>query len=342
MRTALFITLACLVLPGGLATAAAPPSPGVVLQSGRFSPGIVLGESKDPIHSVRLEVDVDAQGEGFGSLVLDPNPPQYDEYGDPVNGWEHDPVEPKGKPLPVVSLACTVKFVKAGHVGRTNERPVKRNIFRIEGPKITSRLFVATRGPGLAAGRLLVHDKEGRVQHVVELHDWKKQQEVPAVPCHPGCFPAGTRVLVPGGSEPIERIKIGDVVTTVGADGRAGSKPVEHVFRTTNKLVDVRTDRGSAVTTEAQPFCLADGAFRKAGELKAGDRVLRWGDGRREEAVVREVAPTGREERVFNLILGEGMFVAGDFLVRGKPPAGAPAAPAPAGGRPLTGGHSGK
>jgi hypothetical protein len=48
-------------------------------------------------------------------------------------------------------------------------------------------------------------------------------------------------------------------------------------------------------------------------------------------AVVEAVAAAGREEPVFNLILGNSeVFVAGDFLARGKPPAdgGNPAAAA--------------
>jgi hypothetical protein len=301
-----------------------------VLESGRFSPGLALAESRQPVHAVTLKVDVDAKGEGFGALVLDPNPPEYDEYGDPVDGWEVEPGPAGGKPkaLPVVSLACTVEFVKEGHVARVNHAPVKRLLFRVKGPKITSALFVATPGPGLAAGRLLVHGKHRRVEHVVELRQPRKREEIHFPPCHPGCFPAGTGVLVPGGSTPIERLKVGDEVTTVGADGRAGQRAVEHVFISRNRLTEVRTDRGSAVTTEAQPFCLADGKFRRAGDLKPGDRVWQWRDGRRAEAVVRGVAPLGREERVFNLILGDsGVFVAGGFLARGKPPAEAPGEP---------------
>ena len=37
----------------------------------------------------------------------------------------------------------------------------------------------------------------------------------PLVPCHPGCFPAGTLILVPGGYRDIETIRAGDVVTTI-------------------------------------------------------------------------------------------------------------------------------
>src|SRR5687767_11536419 len=95
MRTSSFVALACVALVSSSAAAAGPAKPGLVLESGRFSPGLVLGESRTPVHSVSLRLDVDGKGDGFGALVLDPNPPEYDEYGDPVTGWEAEPRERK-------------------------------------------------------------------------------------------------------------------------------------------------------------------------------------------------------------------------------------------------------
>jgi hypothetical protein len=141
-------------------------------------------------------------------------------------------------------------------------------------------------------------------------------------PCHPGCFPAGTQVHIPTGTQPVERVREGDLVTAVGPDGSVSPGKVASVFTTKNRLVEVRTDAGDLVTTETQPLALADGGLRAAGELQAGDRVFRW-DGRERLAVtVRSVSATGREEPVFNLILGDSAsFVANGFLVRSKPPA---------------------
>src|SRR5205085_1552504 len=119
----------------------------------------------------------------------------------------------------------------------------------------------------------------------------------------PGCFPAGTLVLLPGGGKRIELVRAGDAVMTIGPDGRAGRGVVESVFTSKNRLVEVRTDNGTVVTTDAQPLCLRGGGFRRAGDLKAGDRIWQWRDGRRAEAIVREVVATGREAPVFNLIL---------------------------------------
>lgn len=174
-----------------------------------------------------------------------------------------------------------------------------------------------------SAGRLLVHDKAGKVAFVVEMTEDKpaKDPGLP-VPCHPGCFPAGTPVNTPTGARAIDTIKVGDVVSTVSPDGRAGWAAVEHVFTTTNRLIEVRTDRGPVLTTDAQPLALSAGGFKPAGDLKPGDRVKQWRDGKPTEAVVRGVAAAGRDAKVFNLILGDSaVFVAGGFLARGKPPA---------------------
>jgi hypothetical protein len=143
----------------------------------------------------------------------------------------------------------------------------------------------------------------------------------PLEPCHPGCFPAGTPVATPDGPRPIESIRGGDLVTLIGPDGAATSGAVSSTFQTCNRLVEVRTESGSLLTTETQPLCLAGGEFRRAGELAEGDRVWRWEGGGRRAARALAVVPTGREAAVFNLVVGDSaVFVAGGFLARGKPP----------------------
>jgi Hint domain len=139
-------------------------------------------------------------------------------------------------------------------------------------------------------------------------------------PCHPGCFPAGTLVRVPQGATPIERIREGDRVITVGLDGRAAVGKVVSVFVTRNRLVTVRTDAGSLETTQTQPVCLETGELRAAGELQPGDVVWRWDGSERKAAIVGAVT-AGRVAAVFNVVLGDPtVFIAGDFLVRSKPP----------------------
>jgi hypothetical protein len=101
---------------------------------------------------------------------------------------------------------------------------------------------------------------------------------------------------------------------------------VASVFVTKNRLLEIRTDTGNLVTTETQPIALVDGGLRAAGELKAGDRIFRWDGKKRLAVTVLSMALTGREESVFNLVLGDGViFIADDFLVRSKPPSPEPA-----------------
>lgn len=141
-------------------------------------------------------------------------------------------------------------------------------------------------------------------------------------PCHPGCFPAGTLVETPAGPRPIESVRADDSVLLVGPDGAATAGPVQAVFRTTNVLVEVRTEAGNLRTTETQPLARVSGGFRPAGELAPGDLVWRWVGGQRQPALVTAVVATGRVDEVYNLVVGDGLaFVAGGFVARGKPPA---------------------
>jgi hypothetical protein len=344
MRAAI-TPVAAIVMLLGPAMAADPPKGDAVLRSSTISPGLPMAESKTLVYGINLDARLNEKGDsGRGTLTLLVTAPTFDEYGDFVTGTEVDNVQRKiSTPLPPVALECRLSLEKVGFIGRVNTPGVTRSLYRIEGPKVRSKLYYATAGPGLTSGRLLVYGKDDQVEFVVEMNELKpvKHQdgEVPLVPCHPGCFPAGTPVRTPDGTKRIELCRASDLVMTVGSDGSAGRAAIQTVYTSTNRLLEVRTDRGTAVTTEAQPLCLVSGGMRRAGDLKTGDRLWQWRDGRRAEAVVREVAPTGRAETVYNLIVGESaVFVAGDFLARGKPPAPG-AVPADAAAKPST--HAG-
>jgi hypothetical protein len=294
--------LAAVILAWVVAPAAAQDAQFV---SETFSTDLPLAEVKEGVHRIILECRLGHGGRG--TLTLDPNVPRLDAFGELVAG---------GNQAPLVRLEFLLKLVK---------EEKGRRLYEIRGPKITSRLFLAVfpNDSPWVDGRLVVQNKDGEIRYAINLTERSRRLE----PCHPGCFPAGTPVQTPAGALPIERVKVGQMVTTVGPDGQAARGVVKEIFTTKNRLVEVRTDHGAAVTTDAQPFCLVDGGFQRAGELKPGNRIWQWRDGRRQEAVVREVVATGRTEPVFNLILGDSaVFVAGGFLVRGKPPAGAFAA----------------
>jgi hypothetical protein len=144
----------------------------------------------------------------------------------------------------------------------------------------------------------------------------------PQEPCHPGCFPAGTKIAVGSETKAIETIKVGDSINTISKDGKLSQGKVTFIFVTTNRLYEVRSDKGTLVTTETQPLSLASGVLRAAGELREGDQIARWVDGARSLVTVKEVVETKRYEPVYNLVLGEPtLFIANGYLARSKPPA---------------------
>lgn len=301
----------------GTAVADDPPKLHVYLVSeGGPHAGLPLAESKKAVMSVRLTAELDPKGEGSGELGISTDMLGYDEFGDLM----------ATPPDPDIRLECAIKFVKVVTRTRTvqprdggPEKKVQEEwrLYSVTGPKVTSRLTLAIpTAANWQKGRLLIKDAAGQVSYAFYLGP------PPTEPCHPGCFPAGTAVRTPSGSTPIERVCVGDEVTTVGADGKATMARVLGVFVVRNKLWEVRTAGGNLATTETQPLALAGGGYRPAGELREGDRVWVWGGTERRAAVVQAVAATTRTTEVFNLVLGDPTtFVAGDFLVRSKPPA---------------------
>src|SRR5262245_15552193 len=287
----------------------------VELRSGLVNPGLMLAESDKAVHGFHLTAQVDKAGEGKGTLELDPTIPAFDQFG----------YAKIVDTQPPVKLECSLKFVKKGKVTVQlepriggPEKEVEWGVYEVRGPKITSSLSLSVpTADKWQSGRLLVNGKDGKIRYVVEVRD-----PGPAAPCHPGCFPAGTLIQVPGGTKSVEQIRKGDPVTTIGADGSAAQTKVVSVFVTKNRLLAVRTDAGDLVTTETQPLALVGGGLRAAGDLKTGDRILRWNGSERRAVTVQSVSAIGRQEPVYNLILGDpALFVANGFLARSKPPA---------------------
>ncbi|HEY8504533.1 MAG TPA: Hint domain-containing protein [Gemmataceae bacterium] len=318
----LVLAAALAALAPAAAQAPEPEEVVVDISGGIEGRGLAMAECANPVYRFHLVARVKKNGEGSGTLTLDATPRPVDEFGFPA----------PADPMPPVRLDCSLRLIKSKkfQIGAPAQgvppAQVEWRLFEVTGPKITSRLSLATEaGAGWSYARLLVADKDGKGRVAVHLHEPR-----PFPPCHPGCFPAGTAIATPGGSRPIDALRPGDVVTTVGPDGTAGRAKVALVFATRNRLVAVRTEKGTLLTTDTQPLALAGGGLKPAGELKAGDRVYTW-DGRTRCAVaVRSVAGTGREERVFNLVLGEPvLFAAGGFLARSKPPATAGDVPLP-------------
>jgi hypothetical protein len=312
------LTFALAVAFAGLARAGGPDTPAVELSGTVDGRGLPMAECDSGVRRIKLIVNVDTKGEGTGTLVLDATPNPVDDYGFAITV----------KADPPARLDCTLKLVGSKKV--LAEGPpgapaveVEWRLYEITGPKIVSKLSLARpAGADWASARFLWATKEGKNRTLVVLHGPQPDVRPQPPPCHPGCFPAGTPIQVAGGTKAIEDVRAGDVVTTIGADGKPGQGKVAAMFVTKNRLVEVNIDGKTLITTATQPLSLADGRLRAAGELKAGDRVHVWLKGERATVAVTAVEATDREALVYNLVVGDPvLFVANGFLARSKPPA---------------------
>lgn len=281
--------------------------------------GLPMAECDNGVHRIKLTAKWDKKGEGTGTLVLDATPNPVDEWGFPITI----------KAEPPVQLECTLKLVGTKKV--LTEGPIvgapavdaEWQLYEITGPKIVSRLTLAreTRA-GWTSAQFLWATKEGKNRTLVVLQGPQPLVQPPPPPCHPGCFPAGTRVQTPRGPKAIEDLRPGDAITVLSADGKPGEGKVAAMFVTRNRLVQMDVDGKTLITTATQPLSLADGKLRPAGELKSGDRIHAWVKGERSTVTVKSVDVTERVTQVYNVSLGEPvLFVANGFVARSKPPA---------------------
>lgn len=289
------------------------------LQSGMISPGLPLHEGGERLfYSVGLSAELNKSGEGKGKLELNPNKPGFTEFGYMTSGGDK----------PWLKLDCTVKLIKKSKIKVLQGRRVAAEeveeewaLFEIRGAKLSNRLSLALRvGEKYPGGRILVHDEKGAVIEAVSVGT-----QGPPEPCHPGCFPAGTRITVGSTTKAIETIRVGETITTVSKEGLVGEGKVSAIFVTKNRLVEVQTEKGTLVTTVTQPLSLASGAWgelRAAGEIQPGDKINWRIAGIQMGVKVKAVEMTSRYESVYNLVLGEPtLFIANGYLVRSKPPA---------------------
>ena len=308
-----------LLLVSAILVRADEPEPGSLELSGTVDGrGLPMAECDSGVHRIKLTVKFDNKGQGSGTLVLDATPNPIDEYGFPVTVKSDPPLKLEC----AIKQTGTKKVLAEGPAGGPAVE-VEWQLYEITGPKIVSKLSLAREArAGWSYARLLWATKEGKDRTLVVLHGPAPDIKPLAPPCHPGCFPAGTPIEVPGGIKAIEDLRPGHEVTTIGPDSKPGQGKVEAMFVTKNRLVQVNIEGKTLITTATQPLSLADGKLRAAGELKSGDRIYVWDKGERVAITVKSVDVTEREATVYNVVLGDPvMFVANGFIARSKPPA---------------------
>ena len=134
-----------------------------------------------------------------------------------------------------------------------------------------------------------------------------------------GCFPAGTPIETARGQIPIERLSPKDSVLALSPEGRVVPACVEKIFDTHSLILVVETARGSLRTTLDHPVGLPGGEFLPAGQLREGQKVLVWKEGKIDFATVIKTTREEHEQQVYNLTVGRpNTFVAAGFVTHNK------------------------
>ena len=134
-----------------------------------------------------------------------------------------------------------------------------------------------------------------------------------------GCFPAGTKVATPNGPTAIETLTSGDEVLAVTHEGVTLRTTVKTIFISKNQVLKIKTSGGILSATDEHPVSLGGGRFKQAGDLRPGDHIVRWKDGRLVAKTVRKVSRIEGEGLVFNLQVDEPRtFVAEGMVVHNK------------------------
>ncbi len=119
------------------------------------------------------------------------------------------------------------------------------------------------------------------------------------------CFAAGTPLLTPEGSKPIEEFRVGDLLLSAPEDdpnGAIGPRRVEHVFQRHCRLLLVRVMGQEIHTTAEHPFHVVGKGWTPASLLAAGE-LLRSHEGR--AIAVEFVTDTGQEATVYNMRIAD-------------------------------------
>ncbi|MGD0623164.1 MAG: TIM44-like domain-containing protein [Thermodesulfobacteriota bacterium] len=134
-----------------------------------------------------------------------------------------------------------------------------------------------------------------------------------------GCFPAGTLIRTPQGQTPIETLTPRNAVLAMDPQSRIVKAEVDELLVTRSRILRIETDCGVLRTTTEHPLRRLEGEFARAGELKAGDRVLAWFRGTLIPATVLRSTFEMQEQQVYNLrTTWPNTFLAGDFVAHNK------------------------
>lgn len=119
------------------------------------------------------------------------------------------------------------------------------------------------------------------------------------------CFAAGTPLLTPEGSKPIEQFRVGDLLLSrneFDPEGPVEPKTIEEVFVRLGRILHLHVGGQVIRTTAEHPFFAYNKGWTPAAELRVGDKLLshdsQW-------MSVEDLLDTGEYETVYNLRIAD-------------------------------------
>jgi len=245
---------------------------------------------------IHLRVTLDAKGAGKGTLEFDPN-----------NNRKYNGDWRLGSPvLPPILQPARSKYTQARE---TDEKG--RLLY--EHPGATLVLVLPVNRPVIALSGRTTREHPERAAAAGE-------GELKLKPCHPGCFPAKTNIRTPGGTRAIETIRAGDQVLAVD---KKGNLPRQGTLGIGERGVAGGSGNGQRPThhdRQATPLPQW-GNLQGCRRLDAGRGIAALAGRKGQPTKIRAIRKTKQLAQVFNLVLeDQEYFIAGDFLVRSKPP----------------------
>jgi hypothetical protein len=113
---------------------------------------------------------------------------------------------------------------------------------------------------------------------------------------------------------------VGDVVLAMDETGRITPQPVTTLFRHNDAaILEVETEAATLRTTREHPLWMGGDLYRDAGDLKPGDKIMRYVDGHVTATIVRSLHENKGRETVYNIEVDTiHTYVAGGFVVHNK------------------------
>ena len=229
--------------------------------------GLPMSECDFGVHRIKLIAKVDKKGEGTAHSSS-----THAQPGGRVRGRDHG----QGRAAPETRVHAQARGARrrCSPKARRAHRPSRSSGSGTRSPgrkSSASCRWPARRGPSGPTPASCGRPRRGRTARLVVLPRAASRSSR-TVRCR-RATPAASRraraVQTPGGTKVIEDLRAGDVITTIGTDGKPGQGKVAAMFVTKNRLVEVNVEGKTLITTlhsAARPS--ADGKLRAGGRTE--------------------------------------------------------------------------